>query len=336
MYTGKLVLLDKLLPRLQSRGSRVLIFSQMTRLLDVLEDYFLYRGYKYCRIDGMPFPSMHMAYASLLPKHYSGCSIFAAVAAAFCCVGQASTLQTLADLADLASLAGISLSSAVCNDKACISQMHMQLLMLHCTVSMAATVCIICCVSFSAVCHLAAVYHLSAVCHLSAICRLSVVRHVSAVCDVKCMISRQGKRSCCWCAGNTSGEDREAQIDTYNAEGSEKFVFLLSTRAGGLGINLYTADIVILYDSDWNPQMDLQVLIHHFALLACSLSLPSCVHGSYVSACCCNALLHRPCCWLYSCSSPSCALSTSWYITVTVRHIIMCLKSCVLLILSAA
>lgn len=108
---GKLVLLDKLLPRLQSRGSRVLIFSQMTRLLDVLEDYFLYRGYKYCRIDG-----------------------------------------------------------------------------------------------------------------------------------------------------NTSGEDREAQIDTYNAEGSEKFVFLLSTRAGGLGINLYTADIVILYDSDWNPQMDLQAM----------------------------------------------------------------------------
>lgn len=50
--TGKLVLLDKLLPRLESRGSRVLIFSQMTRLLDVLEDYFLYRGYKYCRIDG--------------------------------------------------------------------------------------------------------------------------------------------------------------------------------------------------------------------------------------------------------------------------------------------
>lgn len=51
-FAGKLVLLDKLLPRLQSRGSRVLIFSQMTRLLDVLEDYFLYRGYKYCRIDG--------------------------------------------------------------------------------------------------------------------------------------------------------------------------------------------------------------------------------------------------------------------------------------------
>ena len=35
---------------------------------------------------------------------------------------------------------------------------------------------------------------------------------------------------------------------------------MLSTRAGGLGINLYTADVVVLYDSDWNPQMDLQAM----------------------------------------------------------------------------
>ncbi|CAN0447550.1 unnamed protein product, partial [Scytosiphon promiscuus] len=41
-------------------------------------------------------------------------------------------------------------------------------------------------------------------------------------------------------------------------QGSEKFVFLLSTRAGGLGINLQSADTCILYDSDWNPQADLQ------------------------------------------------------------------------------
>ncbi|KGN47216.2 ISWI chromatin-remodeling complex ATPase CHR11 isoform X2 [Cucumis sativus] len=106
---GKMVLLDKLLPKLKERDSRVLIFSQMTRLLDILEDYLMFRGYYYCRIDG-----------------------------------------------------------------------------------------------------------------------------------------------------NTGGEDRDASIDAFNKPGSEKFVFLLSTRAGGLGINLATADVVILYDSDWNPQVDLQ------------------------------------------------------------------------------
>ncbi|KAK1591201.1 hypothetical protein Q3G72_003805 [Acer saccharum] len=106
---GKMVLLDKLLPKLKERDSRVLIFSQMTRLLDILEDYLMFRGYLYCRIDG-----------------------------------------------------------------------------------------------------------------------------------------------------NTGGEDRDASIESFNTPGSEKFVFLLSTRAGGLGINLATADVVILYDSDWNPQVDLQ------------------------------------------------------------------------------
>merc|ERR1712083_112635 len=43
-------------------------------------------------------------------------------------------------------------------------------------------------------------------------------------------------------------------------ENSQKFIFMLSTRAGGLGINLHTADVVILYDSDWNPQLDLQAM----------------------------------------------------------------------------
>lgn len=108
---GKMVMLDRLLVRLKKAGSRVLIFSQMSRLLDILEDYCVFRDFKYCRIDG-----------------------------------------------------------------------------------------------------------------------------------------------------GTAHEDRIAAIDDYNKPDSEKFVFLLTTRAGGLGINLTSADIVVLYDSDWNPQADLQAM----------------------------------------------------------------------------
>ena len=97
---GKLNMVDKLLKRLKERGSRVLIFTQMTRILDILEDFLVMRQYKYCRIDG-----------------------------------------------------------------------------------------------------------------------------------------------------NTDHENREKGIDDFNAPDSDKFCFILSTRAGGLGINLQTADTVILYDS---------------------------------------------------------------------------------------
>lgn len=55
--------------------------------------------------------------------------------------------------------------------------------------------------------------------------------------------------------GQTKQEERDEAMEVYNAPNSSKFLFLLSTRAGGLGINLQTADTVILFDSDWNPQM---------------------------------------------------------------------------------
>jgi SWI/SNF-related matrix-associated actin-dependent regulator of chromatin subfamily A member 5 len=108
---AKMVMLDKLLKRMKAQGSRVLIFSQMSRVLDIMEDYSVMRDYRYCRIDG-----------------------------------------------------------------------------------------------------------------------------------------------------STAHEDRIQAIDDYNKEGSEKFLFLLTTRAGGLGINLTSADIVVLFDSDWNPQADLQAM----------------------------------------------------------------------------
>ena len=106
---GKMILLDKLLKKLKEQKSRVLVFSQMAKMIDILEDYCIFREYEYCRIDGM-----------------------------------------------------------------------------------------------------------------------------------------------------TLTEDRTQSIEEFNRQDSSKFIFLLTTRAGGLGINLATADSVILYDTDWNPQADLQ------------------------------------------------------------------------------
>ncbi|KAJ3360096.1 Chromodomain helicase DNA binding protein [Allomyces javanicus] len=58
--------------------------------------------------------------------------------------------------------------------------------------------------------------------------------------------------------GNIRGSERQAAIDRFSAPESESFVFLLCTRAGGVGINLTAADTAIIFDSDWNPQNDLQ------------------------------------------------------------------------------
>ncbi|RHZ11678.1 hypothetical protein DYB37_004295, partial [Aphanomyces astaci] len=58
--------------------------------------------------------------------------------------------------------------------------------------------------------------------------------------------------------GSITGNDRQAAIDRYCDPHRDSFVMLLSTRAGGVGINLTAADTCIIYDSDWNPQNDLQ------------------------------------------------------------------------------
>ena len=60
--------------------------------------------------------------------------------------------------------------------------------------------------------------------------------------------------------GSTSAQARHQAMEHFNAPESQDFIFLLSTRAGGLGINLATADTVVIFDSDWNPQNDLQAM----------------------------------------------------------------------------
>ena len=58
--------------------------------------------------------------------------------------------------------------------------------------------------------------------------------------------------------GGTAVEERQRICDAYNREGSDIFCFLLSTRAGGQGLNLTGADTVIIHDCDFNPQIDRQ------------------------------------------------------------------------------
>lgn len=75
-----------------------------------------------------------------------------------------------------------------------------------------------------------------------------------------------GLRRACFSETSPSGVDDadaprgpfQAAIDRYNEDGDHRFAFLICTKAGGMGINLTTADTVIIFDSDWNPQNDLQ------------------------------------------------------------------------------
>lgn len=72
----------------------------------------------------------------------------------------------------------------------------------------------------------------------------------------------------CRIDGHTKQEDRRSQLKDFNENKGKDApnLFLLSTRSGGVGINLTGADTVILFDSDWNPQMDLQAVRHIYTL----------------------------------------------------------------------
>ena len=56
--------------------------------------------------------------------------------------------------------------------------------------------------------------------------------------------------------GQIKARERQNAIDRFNDLTKQRDVFLLSTKAGGQGINLTAAEVVIIYDSDWNPQND--------------------------------------------------------------------------------
>ena len=111
-----------------------------------------------------------------------------------------------------------------------------------------------------------------------------------------------------WCPGSHTdsspcAEHRAKMLEDFNKPDSPYFIFTLSTRAGGLGLNLQTADTVIMFDSDWNPQMDQQVphiyaipyhTMSHYVTLCHSVSLLCQVCVTSVSLLChfCVTLCH--------------------------------------------
>lgn len=84
------------------------------------------------------------------------------------------------------------------------------------------------------------------------------------------------------------GNLRQAAIDRFSKPDSDRFVFLLCTRAGGLGINLTAADTCVIFDSDWNPQNDLQVCDGAVMSGTTSLlvsSIRGFIHGAFLTIC---------------------------------------------------
>ncbi|CAI5738946.1 unnamed protein product [Peronospora destructor] len=70
-------------------------------------------------------------------------------------------------------------------------------------------------------------------------------------------VARDG-HACTRLDGTTGVAERQQRLDAFNALDSKLFVFLLTTRAGGIGVNLIGADRVVVFDPDWNPSTDLQ------------------------------------------------------------------------------
>ncbi|GEQ66504.1 hypothetical protein JCM33374_g167 [Metschnikowia sp. JCM 33374] len=91
--------------------------------------------------------------------------------------------------------------------------------------------------------------------------KVLIFSQFTRVLDLIALHYKQRGIKCSRLDGRMNQEIRTEEIDLFSSQGkSSTKIFLLSTRAGGLGLNLVHADTVILFDNDWNPQMDLQAI----------------------------------------------------------------------------
>lgn len=88
-------------------------------------------------------------------------------------------------------------------------------------------------------------------------CALGSLHQMTRMLDILDTFLEQQQIAAFRIDGGVQMVERQSQIQAFKTD-PDKRVFLLSTRAGGLGINLTSADTVIIYDSDWNPHQDMQ------------------------------------------------------------------------------
>jgi len=90
--------------------------------------------------------------------------------------------------------------------------------------------------------------------------RVLIFSHLTKMLDILEDYCSHESYSYCRLDDETKNEERKQNIEDFQAPNSDKFLFLLSNRAGGWGITLTSADVVIFYDSHWNPQMESQAI----------------------------------------------------------------------------
>lgn len=91
------------------------------------------------------------------------------------------------------------------------------------------------------------------------LCRVVVVSNYTQTLDLLQDLCVHVGYTFCRLDGNTPTGQRQRLVDSFNSPHSQNFLFLLSSKAGGVGLNLIGASHLVLYDIDWNPANDIQV-----------------------------------------------------------------------------
>lgn len=104
------------------------------------------------------------------------------------------------------------------------------------------------------------------------LCRVVVVSNYTQTLNMLQELCMLMNYTFCRLDGQTPTNQRQRLVDSFNSRDSQNFLFLLSSKAGGVGLNLIGASHLVLYDIDWNPANDIQVMFNSKCLVLLYLS----------------------------------------------------------------